>query len=163
MTIKRYISWKEFNGHVANLARNITNSGWLPERIVGISRGGLTAAVMLSHYFNVPMVTLDVSLRDSDIGPETNCWIPEDIAAGKRTLIVDDINDTGATINWIKQDWESIIAGAELKWGDTVRLAMLFDNLGSKADIQVDYVSEEIDKENDPIWIVFPYEEFWTL
>ena len=27
----------------------------------------------------------------------------------KKVLIVDDINDSGATINWVKADWENTI------------------------------------------------------
>ena len=38
-----------------------------------------------------------VSLRDDDHGSESNAWMSEDAYNGKNILIVDDINDTGAT------------------------------------------------------------------
>ena len=56
---KKSYTWREYNKLVADLARQITNSSWRPDYIVGITRGGLPAAVMLSHYFNVPMHALD--------------------------------------------------------------------------------------------------------
>ena len=81
---------------------------------------------MISHYLKVPMHALDVSLRDNvQQGPESNCWMaadafgaldPEDVAIfknrwdntkRKKILIVEDINDSGATLQWIKQDWEA--------------------------------------------------------
>jgi hypoxanthine phosphoribosyltransferase len=162
MTRKRYVSWDELNALTATIARKITLSGWVPDRIVGIGRGGLTTAVMLSHYFKVPMTSLDVALRDGDeVGPESNCWLPEDAAAGKKILIVDDINDTGATINWIKQDWDSSVREC-LTWGDGIRIATLFDKLSSKSELKVSYTAEEIGEANEKVWIVFPYENWWA-
>ena len=63
------------------------------------------------------MYTLDVRLRDGDT-QESNLWMAEDAFGvpdwekqagrkGKNILIVDDINDTGATFQWIKEDWPS--------------------------------------------------------
>ena len=133
---------------------------WTPDLIVGITRGGAFAAVMLSHYLNIKMVGLDVSLRDGgEYGPESNAWAAEDAIKGKKILIVDDINDTGETINWIMKDWD--YHGTAIKWGDVVRFAVVVDNLSSEAKIKVNYCGEEINKAEDPCWVVFPYEEWW--
>jgi hypoxanthine phosphoribosyltransferase len=170
--MKRIITNNEFNGLVANICRKIAASGWRPDYIVGITRGGLTPAVMISHYLDVPMHTLNVSLRDSDsdIGPESNLWMAEDAfgynASPKNILIVDDINDSGATINWIMEDWASgcFPDGDRWKemWGDNVRFAVVFDNLASKANVKMDYVGEEINKAEQDVWIDFPYESWWA-
>jgi hypoxanthine phosphoribosyltransferase len=158
MPEKRYLTNADLHNHLQRIIKQMSDDNWKPELIIGITRGGAIPAVMLSHYFNCKMVGLDVSLRDDteDYGPETNCWAAEDAINGKRTLIVDDINDSGATINWIVNDW-----GDEVKWQDTVRFAVLVDNLASKASPPPNYFGEEINKVEKDEWIVFPWENFW--
>lgn len=162
---KRYIDWYEYQGMIGELARQISLTEWRPELIVGVTRGGATAAVMLSHYFDCKMVGLDVALRDNydnSHGPESNLWAAEDASHGKKILIVDDLNDSGATINWIMDDWNSSIKTSELKWNDNIRFAVLLDNSASNSKITPSYCAETINKHEDPIWIVFPYEEWWS-
>ena len=169
MTAKRKVSWSEFQGLVGKICRDIANSDWRPDYIVGITRGGLLPAVMISQYFDIPCETLKVSLRDhgGENPTESNLWMAEDAFEGKNILIVDDINDTGATINWIINDWPNSCYPNDPRWQDdvwnvNVRFATVFDNLASDALLRMDYVSEEINKEETPIWIEFPFEEWWT-
>lgn len=187
MTSKRKISWNEFQGLVGKICRDISNSDWRPDYIVGITRGGLLPAVMISQYFDIPCETLKVSLRDhgGENPTESNLWMAEDAigyiheedrkanggwkhlaSKRKNILIVDDINDTGATINWILNDWPSGCFPDSGEWPDiwngNVRFATVFDNLASKANIKMDYVAEEINKAEKDIWIDFPFENWWT-
>lgn len=166
---KRKISWQEFQGLVAKICRDIANSEWRPDYIVGITRGGLLPAVMISQYFNVPCETLKVSLRDhgGENPTESNLWMAEDAFNGKKILVVDDINDTGATINWILKDWQSSClpndpAWSELIWNHNVHFATVFDNLASDSLVKMDYVGEEINKAEQDVWIDFPFEDWWT-
>lgn len=148
---------------VSSLCQLITISGWRPDYIVGITRGGLVPAVMMSHYFNVPCETLHVALRDGT-EPESNLWMAEDAKAGKNILIVDDINDTGATIDWIVNDWPSGIydnTGWDQIWNGNVRFAVLVDNLNSNCQHTVDYAAMEISKAEDNVWVDFPWEVWW--
>jgi hypoxanthine phosphoribosyltransferase len=124
---------------------------------------------MISQYFDVPCETLKVSLRGhgGDNSTESNLWMASDAFVGKNILIVDDINDSGATINWILNDWESSCFPGDQKWESdiwnaNVRFATVFDNLASDARIAMDYVGEEINKAENPVWIEFPFEEWWT-
>ena len=52
---------------------------------------------------------------------------------------------------WIRNDWGVL--------ENNLRFAALIDNVPSQFD--VDYSSIEINKAEDPAWIVFPYEEWW--
>ena len=161
---KRIVTFDEFKGLVQEICRQIAKDNWRPDYIVGLTRGGLLPATMISHYLEVPMQSLDVSLRD---GGEcvSNLGMGEDAFTGKNILIVDDINDQGSTINWIKQDWPSgCFPESEIwdkVWGKNVRWAVVFDNLASLATVEMTYVGEEINKAEQDLWIEFPYENWW--
>jgi len=193
---KRIINQQEFNGLVAKICRDITLSGWRPDYIVGLTRGGLIPAVMISHYLNIPMYSLGVSLRDNDMEPESNLWMAEDAlgpnsreryvenpidvagileaasdlleqgATYKNILIVDDINDTGATFNWIMNDWPSGCfpedPSWEEVWNNNVKFAAVVDNLSSNCKAKMDYVGIEINKAENDVWVDFPWEDWWS-
>ena len=141
------------------------NDNWRPDYIVGLTRGGLIPAVYLSHALNIPMHTLKVSLRDHE-DFETNCWMATDAfgyeGTPKNILIIDDINDTGATLEWIVNDWQSGCLPTDPEWdavwGHNVRFAVLIDNLSSNFSYKVNYAAEEINKAEDDVWIVYPWE-----
>lgn len=163
---KRSVSWREYQKLVSKISRDIAISDWRPDYVVGITRGGLLPAKMISHYFNVPCETLKVALRDH-AQAESNLWMAEDAFSQKKILIVDDLNDTGATINWIMEDWQSGCypnnqEGWDKVWNNNVRFAVIFDNLASDCKIKMDYVGEEINKADNDVWIDFPYEDWWT-
>ena len=111
---KLYINWNDVDHMVDDLINQMFADNWKPDYIVGITRGGLTPAIMMSHKTGIKMFTLDVRLRDGGPGIptlESNTWMAQDAMAGKKILLVDDINDTGETIKWIKNDWQkSLIA-----------------------------------------------------
>jgi len=163
---KRQIGFGEFQCHIGKICRDITLSEWRPELVVGIGRGGLLPAVMISHYFGVKMNSLDISLRD---GGDTvsNLGLAQDAHEGRRILVVDDINDTGATFNWLMDDWRGACLPDEKRWDNLVwnyniRFAVVFDNLASECRVKMDYCGEEINKAEKDVWVNFPYEEWWT-
>lgn len=163
---KIVLTQKNIEGYILDICRQISNSNWKPDYIVGITRGGLTPAVLISHYLDVPLQTLKISLRDHE-SCESNLWMAEDAFNSKNILVVDDINDTGATFNWIMKDWQSSCDPHnhdvwDHTWGDNVRFAVLVDNLASQCNIGMYYVGMEINKAENNVWIEFPWENFWT-
>jgi len=184
MDKKTFLTMEDVERYVQDILRQISLDRFKPDYVVGITRGGLVPALMISHYLDIPCETLKVSLRDDDgSNCETNCWMAEDaigyisteqqdvyksrwdIDVRKNILVVDDINDTGATFNWIKQDWQSSCLQNEeyawdSVWDNTVKFATLVNNESSDYK-SVSYTGLEINKLEDPRWIVFPWEEWW--
>ena len=178
---KMYVDDLQIRDWVNYISFQMYKDNWRPDYIVGLTRGGLIPAVYMSHTLDIPMHTLKVALRDN-ADTESNCWMAEDafgyISASsvprpageptsdpslrKNILIIDDINDTGATLDWIIQDWQGSNlpndpAWADV-WGNNVRFAVLIDNLGSKFSRCVDYHAKTINKTEKDVWVVFPWE-----
>jgi hypoxanthine phosphoribosyltransferase len=150
---KIYLTNTDIQKYVSTIVSQLYKDNWRPDYIVGITRGGLTPSVMLSQFTGIKMHTLDVRLRDGD-EKESNLWMADDAQAGKNILVLDDINDTGATFNWIMDDWD-------VNNATNVRFAVLMDNIASDCKVNMSYIGTEINKAEDPSWIVFPWEEWW--
>jgi len=162
MKTKQY-QWKDVDTAAQSILSQMFQDEWRPDYIVGLNRGGLALAVLLSHLAKTRMYTLDVNLRDGDgMGPESNCWMAED-AFGSDTkkhniLIVDNINDTGATFEWIKEDWQSSVYNSdEAIWGDNVRFAVMTENLSSDFGL-VKYYWDTVSKAEEDILLTYPWE-----
>jgi hypoxanthine phosphoribosyltransferase len=111
---KVYVSWEDINILVEDLCNTIKSSGAQIKSITGIQRGGLIPAVMISHKLNIPYVS----------------------TINKDTLVVDDICDTGYTL-------ENIVGAytAALHYKST-------------SSFTPDFYAKEV----GPEWIVYPWE-----
>lgn len=181
---KIYYNDRQIRTAVHKIIRDMSNDGWRPDYIVGLNRGGLTPAVMISHYLDIPMHTLDVSFRDGSSGPESNLWMAEDAfgyvpqeergesgtqvdpAYRKNILIVDDINDSGRTMHWIKNDWQNSCMPSHSVWNSVwnynVRFAVIVNN-NSSSFSGIDYAGLDINKLENPVWCVFPWEAWFEV
>ena len=176
---KHYYSWHDVENACVNIALQMYKDNWRPDYIVGITRGGNIPATIISNMLNIRCEALKVSLRDDDSQSESNCWMSEDafgyvpqeertaeyqrsdVYNKKNILIVDDINDTGATFNWIKQDWQSNCLpddpNWDTVWGNNVRFATITENLASEFG-EVNYSVHEVNKAEEDVWLVYPWE-----
>lgn len=163
---KQLVTWTDVEHQVQEILRQMQRDNWLPDYVVGLTRGGLVPANMISQYLDVPMETLKVSFRDDEERQDTNVWLADEAFAGKKILIVDDINDTGTTLSWIKQDWMSPTPNSHQRWntvwGGSTRVAVLYDNESSKSTLTADYSAVTINKAEEDVWIDFPWESWWT-
>ena len=74
---KLKLSWDDVSKSVDDLCKKIPMELPLIDSVHGIARGGLIPAVMISHKLNLPYVN----------------------AVGPNTLVIDDIADSGATLD----------------------------------------------------------------
>ena len=179
MIKKHYYSWQDIEKMCTEIVTTMYTSKFTPDYIVGITRGGNIPATIISNMTGIPCEAIKVSLRD-DSKLESSGWLAKD-AFGvvpideqevyksrfdphkrKKILIVDDINDTGRTFNWIKNDWQANCFPEEdavwnVIWGASVKFAVLTENLASNFD-QVNFYAHEINKAEDDVWLVYPWE-----
>ena len=181
MIKKKFYSWQDVERMCVSIVNQMYKDNWRPDYIVGITRGGNVPATIISNMTGIRCEALKVALRDGDESEcEVNAWMSEDafgyvpledqetyksrwdIARRKKILIVDDINDTGATFNWIKKDWQSSCLPNATEvwdkvWGNSVRFAVLTENLSSDFD-GVSYYCDEVNKAEEDCWLVYPWE-----
>lgn len=153
--VLNYIPYEDFLAKVRGLSRTLADGAWKPDFIIGIGRGGLVPAVYISHELQVPMLSIDHSSKVPGFADELLGKVATKSSEGTRLLFVDDINDSGGTIAYIR----NLLAENGCN-PENLRFAVLMDNKRSQA--RVDYAAEMIDRADDKRWFVFPWEAVMT-
>lgn len=103
------IDWEYFHKLVNGIAINLKAK---PDVIVGISRGGLYPATLLSHILQIELIPIKLSRRVNDvITYQTPKWVikpSEENIKDKNVLIVDEICDSGETLEIVKDFIKSL-------------------------------------------------------
>ena len=149
MAKKLWYKWDEMRRDVNTLCRDISLDKFDPQVIVGLSRGGLTPGVMMSHWMQRPFKPIKTSLRDF---PEWEDYLPK--KTDERVLIVDDICDSGETFQKISDFITERGVNVE------VRFAALWWN--NECNFEPHYYVQECAKDSEGIWIHFPWEHWWN-
>ena len=142
---KSIYSINEMHNAIKQIVEQINISGFDPEVIVSINRGGCIPGVYLSHFLDKPHKMIDIKLVDSSENKFSF------FKKNKLILIIDDINDTGRTFDFVKKTFND--SDCE------IRFAALINNVTSKT--KIDYHGQLIDKSENPVWYVFPWENWW--
>ena len=140
------MGWDDVEKAVTALATTLERE-FVPDLIVGIARGGLIPAVRLSHLLRDKLLRMihikfykGVNLRKEK--PELLADVGE---LPPKVLIVDDVADTGATL-------EFVLERVKGKGAKDIKIATIAYKPRSR--VKPDYYVFETDK-----WIVFPWEE----
>ena len=100
-----YVSYDEYHGLIEKLALKIHQSGWEFDTILCLARGGLRPGDILSRIFDKPLAIMSTSSYRAEAGTvQGHLDIGRFIATPKgeiagRVLLVDDLADTGVTLN----------------------------------------------------------------
>ncbi|WP_094751358.1 phosphoribosyltransferase [Psychromonas sp. CD1] len=144
------------------LASQVYESGFRPQFIVGIWRGGAPIGIAVQEYFDFKKVETDhIAVRTSSyygIDKQSKTiqvhglhYIVENANADDALLIVDDVFDSGRSVVALK---EKLFEKMRLNMPKDVRIATPYYKPKNKmVDIVPDYY---IHKSED--WLVFPHE-----
>jgi hypoxanthine phosphoribosyltransferase len=146
------LSWNDIHGDCDLLAQEIQNKFQESkfDLIIGVSRGGLIPACILSHILDIPKV-LSIGLSSYNKSKEQksiSCYQhiqPHDLF-GKKILFVDELCDSSSTLKYLKDQYgcfEDI----------DMHTAVLY--VKEKAWFVPDYFVKKVPQEE---WIKFPYE-----
>lgn len=145
----------DFIKGIKNIVGQIKSSGEKFDYIVGLVRGGAIPAIYLSHALKLNVVMVHWSTRDrTDWSNESNCWIPEDLVAGKKILIVDDIIDGGNTITSLLEDWKTSVR--DIIPQENIKIAALHYN--PNQTIKADFYDQIVDRSEDSRWVTYEWE-----
>jgi uncharacterized protein len=158
---KKVISWEQHSDIVRIIYKKIVTSGFRPDIIVAIQRGGLIPATQLSHLLNVRDVltisairTIDNSVNSEKIFPVINLNFDISLVQGKKILIVDDIVGSGETMRLCRQ--------ALLKTNvREIKESISFLNISNWTNNNIDLLPKDCFTYIGYItknWIIFPWE-----
>jgi len=151
-----YVSWSDYHRSIERLAAKVHASGWRFNQVVCIARGGLRVGDIVSRIFKLPLAIIFTSSYVGEGGTERGeISVSEHMsmmtpALGDRVLLVDDLVDTGVTLDVIRRHLaERHLAVAE------IRTAVLWYKGCSKVkpDYYADYLAESP-------WIHQPFEPY---
>ena len=157
-TKKKYLSANEFLHDSWRLAAGVKASGWKPDILIALWRGGAAVGVSLHEFFkssgwNVQHIPLKcasytgIGENAGDVVFTLGDEIFGLLRPGDRVLVVDDVFDTGKTAKAVKARIDA--AGAEMRMA-----CVYWKPEKNRTDLKPDYFVKDVG--ND--WIVFPHE-----
>ena len=156
---KLYVSYKDVHVIVENLSDKIFDK-FNAEVIIGIGGGGLLPARLFRTTLGIPMYAVFISFyedntEDSKERPQITQWLDGtalDFVRGKRILIVDEVNDSGATLQHCV---EQVLKTCE---PEELAVAVLHDKKREKAGIiDTNLVQYFVGEEVEDRWVVYPW------
>ncbi len=146
--LREVMTWDDLGAGSRAIAEAAYADGYVPDILLAVSRGGLLAAGAVAYAIGVKSTfTLNVELYtgiDERLAePLLLPPIPDVVdLSGAEVLIVDDVADTGATLELVKRLCEGAAA--------RTRCAVLYEKPHST--VRCEYVWRRTDR-----WIVFPW------
>lgn len=146
------LSWNKIYEHLIKLAKKVNESGFKPEVIVGISRGGLIPSRIISDLLDNPnLASIRVEFYKYSKKKRNKPKITQPISTpieGKTILLVDDVADSGKSLHLV---YEHL-----LKKAKEIRTLTIFYKPWSC--LLPDYYIKETGA-----WIIFPWEFHETV
>lgn len=145
--------WSQLYKMLLLIADKIRKDNFKPDIIVGVSRGGWPPARVLSDLLenpNLANVKAEFYVGVAETKGEPTLTQPVSVkVAGKKVLVVDEVADTGKSLQLIKEHLKA-------EGASEVRIATVY--LKPWSIVKPDYYAKETSR-----WIVFPWEVKETI
>lgn len=158
---KLFIQAEELLSDSFKLAWQVYESGYRPNYIIGVWRGGAPIGIAVQEFLHVLGVSSDhiairtshyegINLAKNQVQVFGLNYIIKQVESEDSLLIVDDVHDTGKSVNQIIEDLNK----ACKKNTPKIKVATpYFKPKKNKMDRKPDFFIHETDK-----WLVFPHE-----
>lgn len=150
-----YVSWSEAIDLCYELTRNIAVSGFKPDAIVAVLRGGAIPALILSdvlavdEFYSIRVRHWGIA-RELFVNPVVE-QIPQEKLEGKRVLVVDEVVDTGKSL---------VRAVSELSRLKPAEVKTAVLHVKPTSLVQPDYYAKKLDRW---VWVFYPWSLVETL
>ena len=145
------VTWKDYHETAQKLAACILDHSEPFDKIIAISRGGLTLGHLLSDFLRIPISTMSIQSY-TDIQTHGEIHITERLRTcirGQRILLVDDVSDSGKTL---------VRAIKYLKYLSPKKITSVTMFYKPHSIYRPDFFARQTSK-----WIIFPYEMTETI
>ena len=157
---KQFITAEQLLEDAIELAFRIIDSGFRPDLIVGIWRGGTPVGIAVQEVMEYVGIKSDhVAIRTTSytgIGERSSVkvdgldYLQEHLVASDKVLLVDDVFDTGLSIDGVLRELDNMYRGNPPE----CRVATpYFKPANNKTARKPDFFLRETDR-----WLVFPHE-----
>ena len=143
MNIPSRLTDRDVKKQVSSIINQMVRANFKPDIVIGLSRGGIVPALLVSHYFNCECYIRNKKESLFDIE------FPQ-----RSILIMDDINDSGNTLTAVNQE---LYQDLELR---DIKYATLINNESSSFTVDFSGIDFNRLEQND--WFVFPWENWWA-
>jgi hypoxanthine phosphoribosyltransferase len=159
---KIYLSAQQLLEDSFRLAAKIKASGFRPDLILGVWRGGTPVAIAVHEYFDVKGVKADhfpirtvsyfgINQQADDVQVFGLELLADQLAAAQSLLVIDDVFDSGRSLRAIRRELQRQ-HGDNLP-ADTRIACPWYKPSLSRVNFEPDYYLHSTDK-----WLVFPHE-----
>jgi uncharacterized protein len=149
------ISWDDLENLVWDVNLNLNKTGYDPDVVIAVARGGLVPARILLDYlqkkyictFQMGHLTGDMTITEK---PVLIYPLPEINLTDKKVLVVDDVSDEGMTM-------QAVVNYLGSKAGD-IKTAVLVSKMNCK--FRADFCPKVMDEWR---WVLFPWSKHEDL
>lgn len=148
-TEKAYLNWKMYGIGSKMLINALDENDEDVDHVIGIARGGLPLAIHASHILEASVGVVWATHYDGTErkeGVEVDNYGMVDVEDGNSILIIDDIVDTGKTM-------EAVVERTRNQGVVDVEVTTASMHVKPDREFDPDYWAEETDK-----WVVYPWE-----